>query len=58
MLTLITMITLTVVALFAVGHAMSAHRGQDAGVVDRFVLGYRTLLGLGASMRPVEHLRS
>jgi len=58
MLALITVITLSVVAVFAIGHAMSARRSQDAGVVDRFVLGYRTLLHLGGSMRPVEHLRS
>jgi len=58
MLTLIAMITLSVAALFVIGRTTPARNAQSTRRANSIVRGYRTLLTLGASMRPVEHLRS
>jgi hypothetical protein len=58
MLTLIAMIALTVAALFVIGQSVPAGRGQYTGPIASIGMGFSALLGLGASMRPVEHLRS
>lgn len=57
MLTLIAMITLSVAALFVIGQSVPAGRGYT-GPVASVAMGFRSLLNLGSSMRPVEHLRS
>ncbi|MGB7449706.1 MAG: hypothetical protein WA892_11345 [Ornithinimicrobium sp.] len=58
MLTLIAMITLSVAALFVIGQTTPARSAPSARRANSIVLGYRSLLNIGGSMRPVEHLRS
>lgn len=56
MVALVTMIVLSVVALYAIGLAADAHR-SGAAVVPNVRRGARTLRTVGASWGPREHLR-